>query len=150
VSVIELTVWIAAPPAACFDLSRSIDAHTGSMARSKEKAIGGVTSGLIGLGEEVTWQARHFGIRFRMRSRISAYDRPRCFIDEQTDGPFASWWHRHSFEPERGGTRMIDEVRYEVRAGVAGRIFDHLLLQRYMTELLTRRNAYIKATLEAT
>lgn len=149
-SVIELTAWIAASPAACFDLSRSIDAHASSMARSKEKAIGGVTSGLIGPGEEVVWQARHFGLRFRMKSRISAYDRPRCFIDEQADGPFASWWHRHSFEPEAGGTRMIDEVRYEVRAGVAGRILDRLLLHRYMTELLNRRNAHIKATLEAT
>ena len=85
------------------------------MARSREKAIGGVTSGLIGPGEEVTWEAQHFGLRFRMTSNISAYDRPRCFIDEQVEGPFASSWHRHGFEPEGAGTRMIDEVRYEVR-----------------------------------
>lgn len=148
-SIIELTLWIATSPAACFDLSRSIDAHAGSMARSREKSIGGVTSGLIGPGEEVTWQARHFRLRFRMRSRIRSYDRPRSFIDEQVEGPFASWWHRHGFEPEGGGTRMIDEVRYEVRAGVVGRFFDYVLLHRYMTELLTRRNAYIKATMEA-
>lgn len=45
------------------DLQVSIDAHKDSMARSREQAIAGVTSGLISLGEEVTWRAWHFGFR---------------------------------------------------------------------------------------
>lgn len=47
-----------------FDLSLSIDAHLGSMSDSDEQAVGGVASGQIGLGEEVTWRARHFGIYY--------------------------------------------------------------------------------------
>lgn len=46
--------------ATAFDLSLSIDAHLGSVQRSGERAVGGVTSGVIGLGEFVTWRARHF------------------------------------------------------------------------------------------
>ena len=49
-----------------FDLSRSIDTHTGSMAKSRETAIAGVTSGVISEGEEVTWRAWHCGIPLRM------------------------------------------------------------------------------------
>ncbi len=45
---------IEAPPEAIFDLSLDIDAHMASMADSNERAVAGVTSGLIGLGEEVT------------------------------------------------------------------------------------------------
>jgi hypothetical protein len=56
---------IDAPPDVVFDLSLDIDAHLASMARSGERAIAGVTTGQIGLGEEVTWRARHFGIPFR-------------------------------------------------------------------------------------
>lgn len=57
---------IGAPVEVVLDLSLDIDAHMASMAHSGERAIGGVTSGLIGLGEEVTWRARHFGIPFTM------------------------------------------------------------------------------------
>ena len=42
------------------------------MAQSREKAVAGVTSGLISLGEEVTWRAWHFGLPLRMISRIWA------------------------------------------------------------------------------
>lgn len=39
---------------AVFDLSRYVEAHTKSTDRSREQAIGGVTAGMISLGEEVT------------------------------------------------------------------------------------------------
>ena len=118
------------------------------MARSGERAIAGVTSGTIGLGEEVTWEARHFGIRWRLTSRITAYDRPLSFVDEQVHGPFASWWHFHGFEPENGGTRMIDRVRYQPPLSVVGRLVDEMVLRRYIAGLLNRRNEFIKKALE--
>ena len=85
-----------------FDLSLSIDAHLGSMSDSGERAVAGVTSGQIGLGEEVTWRARHFGIWFTMTSRIVELDRPHRFVDEQVKGPFRSFVHEHSFTPSPG------------------------------------------------
>lgn len=85
---IRLETVISAPPAACFDLSLSVDAHTGSMAASGERAVAGVTSGVMKLGDTVTWRARHFGIAFRMTSAITEYQRPARFVDEQQRGPF--------------------------------------------------------------
>ncbi len=73
---------LAAPVPVIFDLSRSIDLHLESMVASGERAIAGVTSGLICGGEEVTWEARHFGVTWRMTSRIVEFDPPRRFIDE--------------------------------------------------------------------
>jgi len=82
---------------ACFELSLSVDAHTASMLVSEERAIDGVTSGALSLGDVVTWQARHFGTRFTMTSAITAYAPPSRFVDEQQHGPFTSWWHEHLY-----------------------------------------------------
>src|SRR5215218_8887243 len=56
---IEMSTYIAAPRERVFDLARSIDVHQRSLEHTRERAVGGRTSGLIGLGETVTWRARH-------------------------------------------------------------------------------------------
>jgi ligand-binding SRPBCC domain-containing protein len=132
----------------CFRLSLLIDAHTASMGRSKERAIAGVTQGEMSLGESVTWQARHFGIPFRMTSAITAYDRPHRFVDEQQRGPFRHWWHEHTFVERDGTTDMTDVVRYSVPAGPVGRLIDAIRLRAYMRRLLKARNAWLKSELE--
>ena len=87
-----------------FDLELDIDAHLGSMAASGERAIDGVTSGIIGLGETVTWRARHLGITWTMTTLISEMDRPHRFVDRQQRGPFKEFVHEHLFVPVEGGT----------------------------------------------
>ena len=77
---------ISAAAEVVFDLALDIDAHEASMAKSGERAIGGVTSGLIGLDQDVTWRARHFGIPFTMTSRVTEWSRPKRFVDEQVRG----------------------------------------------------------------
>lgn len=145
---IDLNIWIAAPRETVFDLSRSIDVHSASMAKSAERAVGGVTEGHIDLGEEVTWQARHFGLTFQMTSRLTEIDRPKRFIDEQVTGPFTTWRHAHLFEAEAEGTRMTDRIEYEAPLGFLGRAVDGLFLNRYLTDLITRRNEFIKIAAE--
>jgi len=63
---IDLNTLIRAPRERVFDLARSIDAHQDSTRGTEEPAVVGVTKGLIGMGGEVTWEARHFGIRQRL------------------------------------------------------------------------------------
>lgn len=119
-----------------------------STARSGEKVVGGVASGLIGPGEEVTWEARHFGVRFRMTARITEFDSPNSFTDEQVTGPFAVWRHRHTFDLMDGDTRMIDDVSYEVPFGLIGRLVDRFALNRYLTKLLRSRADFIMRAAE--
>ena len=139
---------IGARAEACFDLSLSVDAHTRSMDQSTERAVAGVTSGVLSAGDSVTWEARHFGVPFRMTARVTEYERPRRFVDEQERGPFKVWWHEHLFEERKGATHMTDFVRFQSPAGALGRAVDRLVLSRYMTRLLTGRNAWLKAELE--
>ena len=145
----EIDTDIAAPAEAVFDLSLSIDAHLGSMASSGERAIAGVTSGLIGLGETVTWQARHFGLPWRMTTKITEWDRPQWFVDEQVRGPFASYRHEHRFETTATeGTRMHDRVVFRAPAGPLGTAVERLVLGTYLRNLITQRNAHLRAMLE--
>ena len=64
----QLVTTISAPIERCFDLARDIDVHRESMRMSEERAVAGVTTGMIGLNEQVTWRARHFGLPWRMTS----------------------------------------------------------------------------------
>ena len=144
---IELTTEIPATPEQCFELSLSVDAHRSSMSDSGERAVAGVTSGVMRLGDSVTWKARHFGLPVTMTSVISVYDAPHLFVDEQQSGPFRRWWHEHRFEPTAGGTLMTDVVEFEAPFGVVGRLANVLVLTRYMTKLLARRNAWLRDAL---
>jgi ligand-binding SRPBCC domain-containing protein len=146
----EVTTVIAAPIEAVFDLSLDIDAHLESMAASGERAVDGVTSGRIGLGEDVTWRATHFRIPFTMTSRVTELDRPHRFVDEQQRGPFRRFRHEHLFEVDErgGGTVMRDHLAFDAPAGVLGRIAERLLLARYLEELIEQRSRHTKTEAE--
>ncbi len=134
---------------AAFDAGLDIDLHLESMADSGERAVGGVTSGRIGPGETVTWRARHFGIPWRMTSKITAYERPTRFVDEQVRGPFRRWHHEHLFRADGDGTVMTDVVEFEAPAGPVGRLIAVTVLLPYLRRLIARRNATLRAALRA-
>jgi ligand-binding SRPBCC domain-containing protein len=126
---------------ALFDESLSIDAHVDSMAASAEQAVAGVTRGRIGLGESVTWRARHFGVRFTMTSRITALHRPARFVDEQVRGPFRLFRHEHEFRVEGAETVMTDTLT--LASPVFGMLAERLILAPYLRRLIARRNAHL-------
>ncbi|MGN6692702.1 MAG: SRPBCC family protein [Aquihabitans sp.] len=144
----ETTTLIAAPPAVVFDLSLDIDTHVDSQASASERAIGGVTTGLIGLGEDVTWRATHFHVPFTMTSRITELDRPRRFVDEQTRGPFRRFHHEHEFQPSELGTTMIDRISFDAPLGPLGRLVERLALGAYLERLIVERGQFLKAAAE--
>ena len=147
--LIELTTRIAAPSERVFDLSRSIDLHLDSTAQTGERAVGGVTSGLIGLGQEVTWRARHFGVVQHLTSRITRFDRPNSFRDSMVCGAFKRFDHDHIFEDAAGATIMIDRFDYTSPLGILGHIADAMFLRRYMEKFLTTRNQEIRQAAES-
>jgi ligand-binding SRPBCC domain-containing protein len=143
VARIELKTRVNAPVERCFGLARDLDLHARTMKHTGETAIAGVTSGLIGSGEEVTWRARHFGFWHEHRSRIEAFDRPRHFRDVMVEERFASFAHDHDFEAIPDGTLMRDVLVFRSPFGLIGRFVDWLVLTRYLTKLLRERNAAI-------
>ena len=120
--VIRLWTSIAAPAERVFDLARSIDAHQQSAEGTHERAVAGVThGGLIGMADEVTWEARHFGIKQRLRVRVTGFERPSRFRDIMVSGAFKSMKHDHEFISQPPGTLMVDRFEFESPFWILGR-----------------------------
>lgn len=151
VQLITLTL-IRAPLARCFDLARSVEVHLQGNVHFGEQAMaeGGITSGLVGLGQSVTWRARHFGVSQRLTSEITAFEPPGYFQDTMRRGAFRSMQHDHYFRAiSPYETEMRDVFRFSAPIPVFGRLAEWLVLTRYMRTLLTERNAVVKQVAES-
>jgi ligand-binding SRPBCC domain-containing protein len=148
---IHLVTDLDAAPARAFDASLDLDLElrAGAPYRTRIAARpgrSGASGGLIGPGQTVTWQARHFGLPWRHTSRITEHERPRRFVDEMERGAFAAYRHEHTFEALPGGrTRMTDDVDYRVPLGPLGRLAVRLFVDHRLRRLLSERNAEIAA-----
>jgi ligand-binding SRPBCC domain-containing protein len=150
VVTIDLRTPIHAPIERCFDLARSIELHLLGTEQTGEQAVAGVTTGLIGPGQFVRWRARHFGIWQHLASRITAFERPDHFQDTMTEGVFRFMRHDHHFrEIGRGVTEMRDRLVFAAPLGALGLLAETLVLRRYMTTFLIRRNGILKSVAES-
>ncbi|MBT6235312.1 MAG: SRPBCC family protein [Bacteroidetes bacterium] len=95
--VITLSLTINAPIQKVYDAARNIDLHQGSMSHTNERAVAERTSGLIELGESVTWEAKHFGVMQQLSVQITEMSPPYKFTDEMTRGAFSRFTHQHLF-----------------------------------------------------
>lgn len=138
-----LRTEINAPLERCFQLSTSIDLHKLSAVKSKEEAIDGKTKGLIKLTESVTWKAKHFGVWFTMKVKITEYEPPEYFVDEMIEGPFKSMTHRHEFKKDGNRTIMLDKFDFLSPFGLLGKMVDYLIFRKYMYKFLQERNQLI-------
>ena len=143
-TTIELETRIKSDLETCFDLSRSIDLHQISTVKTKEKAIDGKINGLINLNEFVTWQAIHFGITQKLTSRITAFNKPFHFRDEQLKGIFKFIIHDHYFSFQNNTVIMKDIFKFQSPLGYIGKLFDKIILTGYLKRLLINRNNIIK------
>lgn len=146
---IELSTHINAPIERCFDLARSIDLHMVSTKQTGEQAIAGRMTGLIELGETVTWRAKHLGVWQTLTSGVTQFACPNSFTDEMVKGAFKSFTHQHLFYSVDGQTIMKDIFIFEAPYGILGKLINFLFLGSYMTRLLRERNRVIKDAAES-
>lgn len=146
--ILILETEINAPPEVCFDLVRDISLHLQTLKNTGEKAVAGRTYGKIEMGETVTFEGKHFGIRQRLTVKVTELERPHFFTDEMTEGNFKSFKHKHEFIKKDGGTLMRDTLEWTSPLGFLGRIVDALLLENHLRELVSERNAEIKRAAE--
>jgi ligand-binding SRPBCC domain-containing protein len=149
---LEEVTLIHAPAELCFDLARSVEVHLAGNVHWGEAAvaIGGITRGLVGLGQRVTWRARHFAVWHNLTSEITAFDSPAYFQDTMVRGPFHSMQHDHFFRAVGSGqTEMRDVFRFAAPLPVLGRVAELVFLRRYMQRLLHERNEVIRQIAES-
>ena len=141
---IKIKTFIKNTPVVVFNLSRSVDLHKLSTAKTKEEAIAGVTTGLIGLNETVTWQAFHLFKQRCFTSKITEYNFPFSFTDQMQEGDLKYFSHEHLFVENSDGTLMKDTIELEAPFGLLGKIVMSGFLKKYFKKFLMERNAMIK------
>ena len=151
IRLVETTV-IDAPIQRCFDLARSVEVHLIANVHSGEQAlaVGGITSGLVGLGQQVTWRAKHFGIWHNLTSETTALEPPSRFQVTMIQGIFRSMQADHLFRTlPSGATEMKDIFAIATPVPLIGPLTEVLFLRHYMLALVLERNVVIKQIAES-
>jgi hypothetical protein len=148
----EETTLIAAPIDRVFDLSRSVEVHLLANIHGNEQAlaIGGVTTGLVDLGQQVTWRAKHFGFWHNLTSETTALEAPTYFQVTMVKGIFRFMQAGHRLRSLPSGvTELKDIFAIAAPLPILGPIAEALVLRRYMMKLNRERNSVIKQLAES-
>jgi ligand-binding SRPBCC domain-containing protein len=81
----------------------------------------------ITLGTVVDYMLQLYTIQFKWRSEITVWQPPYEFVDEQIQGPFRLWIHKHEFYEKNGSTIIQDTIRYQLPLWPLGEIIFPLL-----------------------
>jgi ligand-binding SRPBCC domain-containing protein len=87
-------------------------------------------------GTLIDYRLRLRGIPIRWQSRITVWEPPHRFVDEQMGGPYRRWHHEHIFETVEGGTLCRDIVDYAV---YGGRLIEKLFVRPDVRKIFTFR-----------
>ncbi|WP_042348987.1 SRPBCC family protein [Bacillus massiliigorillae] len=146
--IIKHDIYIDAAIHVCFDLARNVEIHAETTTKTKERAIDGVTVGLMENGNTVTWEATHLGVKQKLTAKIIAMEKPYMFTDVMVKGVFRSFTHIHEFIESGTGTIMIDTFSYKSPFGILGKIADTLFLEKYMRHFIVNRAKELKRIAE--
>ncbi len=93
----------------------------------------------IQAGTLINYKLKVRGIPLRWTTRISDWNPPYSFRDEQLKGPYRQWIHTHTFTPENGGTRCDDLVEYAPPGGPLAPLINKLVVQRDVEQIFAYR-----------
>ncbi len=146
---ITLRTTVMAPIATVFDLARDVTAHCRTCDFTDEAVVApGRTEGLLELGDLVTFEARHLGLRQRLTAEIVELERPHRFVDEMRRGVFRALTHEHTFTESPAGVLMTDRLRWTSPLGLLGRVADALIVERHLEWFLRRKQTNLKLLAE--
>lgn len=97
-------------------------------------------------GLTIDYTVRVAGFPMRWRSRITRWDPPNEFVDQQIHGPYAHWSHAHRFRDVSEGTEIEDEVHYSLPFWPLGEL-GHWFVVRQLDAVFRHREIAIRRIL---
>lgn len=93
-------------------------------------------------GAEIEYRLKIHGIPIGWRSRITVWDPPQSFVDEQVRGPYRLWIHEHKFSEDNGGTLCEDHVKYVPPGGT---LVSKLFVEKDIRKIFAYRSERLRA-----
>lgn len=97
-------------------------------------------------GTLIDYRLRLFGVPLRWRARISRWEPPTGFVDEQVRGPYRLWEHTHRFYEDGAGTVVEDVVRYGLPFRPLGEVF-YPLVRLQLERIFRFRQSAVRSRL---
>lgn len=97
-------------------------------------------------GTLIDYKLHLLGIPVRWQARISSWQPPIKFVDEQLRGPYQLWEHTHHFYENEGKTIIEDTVRYELPFAPFSEVF-HPLVRLQLKRIFQFRQAAVRSCL---
>ena len=97
-------------------------------------------------GTLIDYRLRLLGIQLRWQARISSWQPPIKFVDEQVRGPYQLWEHTHTFYEDKGKTIIEDVVRYQLPFAPFGEVF-HPLVRLQLKRIFRFRQSAVRSCL---
>jgi ligand-binding SRPBCC domain-containing protein len=97
-------------------------------------------------GTLIDYRLRLLGIQLRWQARISSWQPPIKFVDEQVRGPYQLWEHTHTFYEDKGKTIIEDVVRYQLPFAPFGDVF-HPLVRLQLKRIFRFRQSAVRSCL---
>jgi len=98
-------------------------------------------------GTEIDYRLRLYGIPIAWRARITNWNPPYRFVDEQIQGPYKLWSHIHRFYAQNGSTEVVDEVWYQLPLWPLGEVAYPLVAAQLRHIFAFRKHAIRRAFL---
>ena len=144
----EHSSWIAAPVKMVFDFHKRPDAIELLMPPDQKVQLVSREGGLEA-GARVEFRIPIGPFKIRWVAHHTAYEQNRLFIDEQREGPFASWVHSHLFKGENGGTRLTDSIELALPGGVPIEALAGWAVKRKLRKMFEYRHQVTRRMCEA-
>lgn len=96
------------------------------------------------LGAVIDYTIRVGALPFTWRTVMEAWEPGRQFVDAAHKGPYASWWHEHTFDDAPGGTSMQDRVWFASPLGPLGRVADVLYVEPTLRRIFSYRRVAVR------
>ena len=137
----ESELWLPRPRDEVFAFfadAANLDAITPRWVRFRTLTPGPIE---MRAGTLIDHQLRIRGFPIRWRTKITVWEPPARFVDEQLRGPYRLWAHEHLFEEREGGTLVRDRVRYAVPFDF---VVHPLLVRRDVERIFAHRTECLK------
>jgi ligand-binding SRPBCC domain-containing protein len=101
---------------------------------------------VCGLNTQFTVRIEMVNLGIDWQVKITHWDPPTCFIDQQVSGPFKFWEHTHHFMPiTADSTRMVDAVKFEFNPLLDGTVIRLALEAMFKTRMQNLKQALLSS-----
>jgi len=98
---------------------------------------------LMEAGTRIDYQLRLLGISIYWQTKITVWEPPHRFVDEQISGPYKLWRHEHRFTEENEVTYMRDTVHYDLFGSFLRYPLKHFLIEPWICKIFNFRTVII-------